>query len=157
MDPCKLNKLDYCNLWVWPFWCKGPGWFEILVNYRVKFFLRILRLETVQNDATPLSWTAMMKLGFFWLPAWCQDNLWDGILALFVSQLGQMASWTVVKFRHRLNREKHPWFCKTDPKFVIHFSRWWFQNVFQMFWFPPLFGQKIPFWLTFFKWVETTK
>lgn len=78
------------------FWCFQMGWFEILVNYRVKFFW-IFWLETVQNDATPISWTAMMKLVFF-LPAWCQDNLWDGILALFVSQLGQMASWTVVIF-----------------------------------------------------------
>ena len=39
-----------------------------------------------------------------------------------------MASWTVVKFRHQLNREKHPWFCKIDAKFVIHSWSYLFQT-----------------------------
>ena len=35
---------------------------------------------------------------------------------------------------------------------VIYFSRWWFQIFFM---FTPIWGND-PFWLIFFKWVETT-
>ena len=45
--------------------------------------------------------------------------------------------------------------CRLDPdlrEFAEHITRWWFQIFFI---FTPTWG-KFPFWLIFFKWVETT-
>ena len=79
-----------------------------------------------------------------------------GFITIFHHHLDPNLCWKLVLFRieeQYANKSKvFEWAIQLDLFLVLIFSRWWFQICSI---FTPIWG-RFPFWLIFFRWVETT-
>jgi len=90
---------------------------------------------------------------FFW---WCFYFSTMGFITIFHHHLDPNLCWKLVLFRieeQYANKSKvFEWAIQLDLFLVLILSRWWFQICSI---FTPIWG-RFPFWLIFFRWVETT-
>ena len=160
----------FCFFWNWTrvghklvnFWDPfGSSFFSSVVG-------TLLVQSKIQHQCVGYRWSCFSPKNFRVIsqfPHFPSSPFWDPLMIFGVfpnpdncspispSQLlGHRTSWTPFGQSTSFKRQRRSMWWKTVIQQLGHFTGWWLQIFFI---FNPIWG-RFPFWLIFFRWVETT-